>query len=206
MNGISNQLSESQVAIFSKVDYSTPTMANPSYEEIVGLHYQNLYRFAMSLCNQDAEAKDLTQFAFLQLARYWHKFENGGNVKSWLYTTLHRRFIDQYRRRVRFPSVTTDEPNNGLMREEVFMEFPRFEQLDAQIIMEMLYALEEPTRVALTLFYLEDFSYKEISQMMKIPIGTVMSRIYRGKQLLASRIQALDSGNATSRSLQANEN
>ena len=161
-----------------------------SFEEIVSLHYRNLFRFGMSLCSNEADAKDLTQYAFLQFAKHQKKFERGGNVKSWLYTTLHRRFIDQYRRQVKFPSVTIDEPDSPVLEKDVFTNGPDFSGLDAEMVQEALARLDEVMRSVLTLFYLESFSYKEIAEMLGIPIGTVMSRLYRGKQQLAEDLRA----------------
>ena len=99
---------------------------------------------------------------------------------------MHRRFIDQYRRQVKFPSVTIDEPDSPILESDVFADAPDFSSFDAEMVRNALDELDENTKSVLMLYYLESFSYKEIAQSLDIPIGTVMSRLYRGKQQLAS--------------------
>ncbi len=189
MNATMEPAVESRVAILNNLSYPSTTMATPTFEEIVGNHYRNLFRFGMSLCSNEADAKDLTQYAFLQFARNQHKFEKGGNAKSWLYTTLHRRFIDQYRRQVKFPNVTIDEPDSPVLQHDVFSEGPDFSSFDAEMVHDALSQLDEAMRSVLSLYYLESFSYKEIAHTLEVPIGTIMSRLYRGKQQLAAILQ-----------------
>ncbi|TVR52129.1 MAG: RNA polymerase sigma factor [Puniceicoccaceae bacterium] len=159
---------------------------NPeSFRAIVHDWYDPLYRFALSLCRNPDDALDLTQSAFHKLAANAGRLREDNKAKSWLFSTLHREFIDHYRRSRRFPSTSLDlvaEPSHESPR-------PPGSSLDAADALELLDALDERYRAPLSLFYLESFSYKEIAAVLDIPIGTVMSRLRRAKDQLRARLE-----------------
>jgi RNA polymerase sigma-70 factor, ECF subfamily len=152
-----------------------------SFENIVNAHYEPLYRFALSLARSEADAGDLVQQTFYRWAMKGDQLRDKSKVKSWLFTTLHREFLGQRRHEDKFPKVeiSTDDGH------ELAAESPSPEkQLDGASVMSALQKLDETYRAPLALFYLEEHSYRDIAEILEIPIGTVMSRISRGKELL----------------------
>jgi len=147
------------------------------FEQIVDTHYAALYRFALSLARSEATAADLTQQTFYLWAAKGHQLRDRSKVKSWLFTTLYREHLGTKRHEARFPHVELDE---------VTAELPETAEtgaveIDAAVAREALQKIEEAYRAPLTLFYLQDFSYREIADVLSIPLGTVMSRLSRGK-------------------------
>jgi RNA polymerase sigma-70 factor, ECF subfamily len=171
-------------------------------ESIVIRFYAPLYRYALSLSKREAEAVDLTQQTFFILARNSDEIRDVSKVKSWLFTTLRREFLRSVRFQSKHPHVEVrpdiqDSPSVGSDAERA---------LDAKFVVEALFRVEETYRIALELFYLGELSYKEIAQALEIPIGTVMSRLSRGKdQLKALLVAALSESETTIISLQRNE-
>ena len=125
----------------------------------------------------------MTQQAFFLWASKGHQLRDRSKAKSWLFTTLYREFLGRRRHEVRFPSVELDE-----VREEEVAISPNINAFDSATVVQALQEVEEPFRAPLTLFYLEQFSYQEIADMLAVPIGTVMSRLSRGKCLLRQRL------------------
>lgn len=162
-------------------------MAGDEFTRLVDAHYASLFRFALSLTKNAADAGDLTQQTFLIWAQRGHELRDIGKAKSWLFTTLYREFLRICRRSER------TEPLEELEPAEADFAAPDpecFAGERAGLALEALYQIDEVYRVPLTLFYLKDFSYKDIAQMLDVPIGTVMSRLARGKaQLSASLAQ-----------------
>ncbi|MBC2605258.1 RNA polymerase sigma factor [Pelagicoccus albus] len=153
-------------------------------QTIVDDHYQNLYRFAMSLTRSADDAWDLTQEAFLRLAKKRSSIRSAAAIKSWLYTTLYREFLRIAKRGSRFDSWEESAPVEIEMEEES----PQIRASEAQDVMEGLLALKDGYRQVVSLYYLESYSYKEIASILQIPIGTVMSRLARGKDMLRSHL------------------
>lgn len=153
---------------------------NATFEEIVNAYYEPLYRFAFSLTHEEADARDYTQETFAQLSRKAGQIEDKSKIKSWLFTTLYRSFVDSHRRRVRFPQVETE----GVLDQMPARSADAGEQLDAEAVMKALQMVPEVFRVPLTLFYLDQHSYLEIAGILNVPVGTIMSRISRGRAAL----------------------
>ena len=152
-----------------------------SFENIVNAHYEPLYRFALSLARSEADAGDLVQQTFYRWATKGGQLRDRSKVKSWLFTTLHREFLGQRRHEDKFPKVEISADDGH----ELAAEAPSPEkQLDGASVMSALQKLDETYRAPLALFYLEEHSYRDIAEILEIPIGTVMSRISRGKELL----------------------
>jgi RNA polymerase sigma-70 factor (ECF subfamily) len=157
------------------------------FEELVDAHYQALYRFGMSLTRDANMAADLVQETFCIWAAKGDQLKDRSKAKTWLFTTLHREFLN-YRRRA---SKFSDEPI-GEDSAEAAASAPEDaeRQMDGQRAMELLGALEETYRAPLALFYLQQHSYKEIAEILDVPIGTVMSRLSRGKEMLRRKMTA----------------
>ena len=139
-----------------------------------------LYRFALSLSRRESDAADLTQQTFLLWAKKGHQLRDPGKVKTWLFTSLYREFLGRKRQQDRF----VDVENNPEAISAQVIPATVVNQMDGEIVQHALLALEEIYRAPLTLFYLQQHSYKEIAKTLEIPIGTVMSRISRGKDQL----------------------
>jgi len=157
-----------------------------NFEEIVDRFYPMLFRFALSLARNEADACDLTQQTFSVWAAKGHLLRDETKVKSWLFTTLYREFISNRRREIRWPKEELSAVEHELpcaMPETV-------DCLESDQVMEVLNSIDETFRSPLTLFYLQEHSYEEIARILKIPIGTVMSRLSRGKQKLQQALLA----------------
>ncbi|HEV7924414.1 MAG TPA: RNA polymerase sigma factor [Verrucomicrobiae bacterium] len=151
-------------------------MTNLDFEAVVADYYEALYQFAISLTRSEADACDLTQQTFYIWATKGHQLRDGSKIKSWLFTTLHRGFLESRRRQTRFPHSTLEETDTNLP-----VILPEADhRLDALQAVEALGQVDEGYRASVALFYLEDCSYKEIADILEVPIGTVKSRISRG--------------------------
>jgi len=153
-------------------------------EEAVQLHYRRIYHFSLHLSRNPDDAADLTQHAYEMLATKIHTISDISKVKSWLHTTVYRKFIDQRRRSQRFPSVELGEEH---LSDSAHMNRGEI-HLDAEVALKALHQLDDDLRAPLSLFYLENYTYKEIAEALAIPAGTVMSRLYRGKKCLYESI------------------
>lgn len=151
-------------------------MTGPDFESVVAQYYEPLYKFAFSLTRTEADACDLTQQTFYVWATKGHQLRDASKIKSWLFTTLHRGFLESRRRQTRFPHHELDE---------VHFELPvvspeKISQLDSAQVLDALGKVDEVYQAPVALFYLEDCSYKEIAEILDVPMGTVKSRMARG--------------------------
>ena len=161
------------------------TLDPQTFEDIVNRYYEPLYRFAFSLARTEADASDLTQETFREFAAKARQLRDTSKAKSWLFTTLYRAFVDKRRRLNRYPEVESGAVENELPALEP--EAPG--KMDAAAARAALVRLDETYRAPLALFYLEDHSYLEIAEILGIPIGTVMSRLSRGRALLRELLE-----------------
>jgi len=150
--------------------------AEEQFETIVREHYQPLFRFAMSLARTENDAGDLTQQTFYLWASKGHQLRDFSKVKTWLFTTLHRLFLQARRRQGRFSHQEL---------ETVADELPSVtpisaDRVDSSQVLRALARVDEIYQAAVALFYLEDLSYNEIAVILDSPVGTVKSRIARG--------------------------
>ena len=176
--------------------------SDSQFELIVSEHYQALFRFAMSLTRAESDASDLTQQTFYVFAIKGHQLREISKVKTWLFTTLYNAFIQGRRRQVRFPHHEL---------EAVDSELPTLlpEGANRAACSEVLLALakvDERFQAPLALFYLEDYSYKEIAGILGVPLGTVKSRLTRGitqlRHLLSPPLRADEEPDQISDALQ----
>ena len=150
------------------------------FESLVQDYYRDLYHFAFSLARNPAEASDLVQETFHIWARKGSQLRDQRSAKSWLFTTLHREFLQTCRHQSRFPEVELDEARDELPEFSANMA----DKLDAAAVLAAMENLSTTYRAPLALYYLEDYSYREIAEILEIPLGTVQSRIARGKARL----------------------
>jgi RNA polymerase sigma-70 factor (ECF subfamily) len=164
-------------------------MLGHSFEGVVERYYEPLYKFAFSLSRTEADACDLTQQTFYIWATKGHQLADVTKTKTWLFTTLHRAFLQKRRRETRFP-------HHELVETDADLPFTLpviAADLDASHALEALSRVDEIYQAPVALFYLEDCSYKEIAEVLDVPIGTVKSRLARGlsqlKKLLTTAVE-----------------
>src|SRR6478752_1009343 len=143
------------------------------FEGLVARYYESLYQFAFSLARSEADACDLTQQTFYVWATKGHPLREPGKVKTWLFTTLHRLFLETCRRQTRFPHQEIDSADAELP----VITPAEVNGLDAIQVLTALTRVDEAFQAPVTLFYLQDCSYKEIAEILGLPLGTVKSRI-----------------------------
>jgi RNA polymerase sigma-70 factor (ECF subfamily) len=159
-------------------------MDGNSFESVVNAYYEPMYRFALSLTRHEADACDLTQQTFYRWATKGGQLRDKSKAKSWLFTTLYREFLGQRRHEDKFPKVEISSVDAA----ELAMDSPLpGKQLDGANVLSALQQLDETYRAPLVLFYLEENSYRDIAEILDVPIGTVMSRISRGRDLLRKK-------------------
>ena len=162
-------------------------------------HMPSLYSAALRMTRNPADAEDLVQETYLRAYRGYGGFTEGTNLKAWLYRILTNTFINRYRAKKRRPEETEfddvedfylyrrlgglEEARAGRSAEDELMDlFPE------QEVKEAVESLPENFRMAVLLADVEGFSYKEIAEILDIPIGTVMSRLHRGRKQLQKRL------------------
>jgi RNA polymerase sigma-70 factor, ECF subfamily len=164
------------------------------FTELTMPHMQALYTAALRMTRNPADAEDLVQETFLKAYRAFDRYEDGTNIRAWLYKILTNTFINSYRAAKRRPEKADVEDVEDLYlyrrlgelrggegrsaEEEVFERFTDDE------VKAAIESLPESFRIAVLLADVEGFSYKEIADITEVPIGTVMSRIHRGRKAL----------------------
>jgi RNA polymerase sigma-70 factor (ECF subfamily) len=165
-------------------DYLGGNSVAMNFEDLVQTFYRPLYQFAYSLSRAEADACDLTQQTFYVWAQKGHQLKDEAKVKTWLFTTLHREFLRSRRRQTRFPHVDLDAAADELPSQEPL----DVSGLDSSIVLDALAEVDERYRVPLSLFYMDDLPYQEIAEVLEVPLGTVQSRIARGKAQLQQNL------------------
>jgi RNA polymerase sigma-70 factor (ECF subfamily) len=159
------------------------------FESLVASYYEPLYQFAFSLARDEADACDLTQQTFCIWAAKGHQLRDVSKVKTWLFTTLHREFLGSRRRQTRFPHVELEHASAELP----VVSPASTNRLDAAQVLDTLACLDEIYQAPVALFYLQDYSYNEIAEILDVPLGTVKSRLTRG----LGRLHQMLAGDAT---------
>ena len=153
----------------------------------------SLYSTALRMTRNTAEAEDLVQDTYLRAFRFFDKFEEGTNFKAWVFKILTNTFINKYRKKARTPQqVQFEKVEFGIENQEEFQESKQWSGFDQTNYDELfdddikgaLAQLSNDFRMVILLADVEGFSYKEIADIINRPIGTVMSRLFRGRKML----------------------
>lgn len=170
------------------------------YDEAIPL-LDSLYAGALRMTRNPADAEDLVQETMLRAYRAFDRFEAGTNLKAWLFRILTNAYINVYRKKQREPQkISSDEIEDFDLYQELKNHDPRYTRspetivLDSIVdsdIVEALDDLPEQFRLAVVLSDVEDFTYAEMAEIMEVPLGTVMSRLHRGRKALQKRLWEL---------------
>jgi RNA polymerase sigma-70 factor (ECF subfamily) len=160
-----------------------------TFERLTFGHMDALYRVALQMTRNSADAENLVQDTYLRAYRFFHKHERGSNLRVWIFTIMRNLFINDYRKnQSRSRDVELDAVDERL-------DAPPDEAVDAQRVISSpalqmaLGSLSEESRTMLVLAYVEGFRYQEIADLMGRPIGTVLSRVLRARQRLRRKLQ-----------------
>jgi RNA polymerase sigma-70 factor (ECF subfamily) len=152
-----------------------------------------LYNTAYRMTRNSEDAEDLVQETYLKAYRYYDKFEEGTNFKAWLFKIMKNTFINNYRRKQNAPALSDfadiEENFESQVNEDAVKQIknPEDELLENVLDEDVQKALDKlppDYRMVVILADLEGFSYKEIADILEVPVGTVMSRLYRGRRLM----------------------
>jgi RNA polymerase sigma-70 factor (ECF subfamily) len=191
------------------LDYKHTDRTRRDFECLALGHINPLYSAALRLTKNDRDAEDLVQDTFLRAFRFFDKFERGTNMKAWLFKILTNTFINRYRRRVKERSVVEgaarESASNGTAQGFVALDATEtsanpeqylFDRLLSDDVLHAIDGLPIDFRLVVILADLQEFSYKEIAEILDCPVGTVMSRLYRGRKLLQKQLlgYAIDQG------------
>jgi RNA polymerase sigma-70 factor (ECF subfamily) len=160
-------------------------------------HMDALYAYAVNLTRNSHDAQDLVQETFIKALKNFHRYQKGTNCKAWLFRILTNTFLNQQRAKKRRRSVENDAlPDIELQVAEHHADQGIYRSVEAQVLDRMMSAtvreavdsLPPDFRTVLLLADLEDFSYKEIAEVVGCPVGTVMSRLYRARKQMQRKL------------------
>lgn len=157
---------------------------------------QALYRTALRMTKNHNDAEDLVQEAFVKAYRFWDRFEPGSNCRAWLFKIMTNIFINEYRAKARSPvAVNIDDIDDNFLYGQLAAggagenpERKLFSKIFDDDINRAIDSLPDDFRVVVVLSFLEGFSYQEIAEIADLQLGTVKSRLHRGRKLLQKEL------------------
>ena len=174
-------------------DHENPDQRRARFERDAMQYVNQLYAAALRMARNPADAEDLVQEAYTKAFSSFHQYKPGTNLKAWLYRILTNTYINLYQKRQREPyQAHTDTVEDWQLAQASSHDSQGLESAEAEALSRLpdddvkraLQAIPEDFRMAVYYSDVEGFSYKEISEIMNSPIGTVMSRLHRGRKLL----------------------
>jgi RNA polymerase sigma-70 factor (ECF subfamily) len=176
---------------------ATKTEKHKAFEHEALPHADILYNYALRMTNDPADADDLVQETFLKAFRFWDKYEQGTNIRAWLFRILKNSYINRYRKVSKEPdTVDYDEVQNfyASIRDESAdpndLQQSIFGNLLEDEVAGAIAELPEDFRTVVILSDIEGLPYEEIAEFVDCPVGTVRSRLHRGRKLLRARLFA----------------
>lgn len=159
-------------------------------------HMDALYRTALRMTKNDSDAEDLVQEAYTKAYRFWDKFEPGSNCRAWLFKIMTNIFINEYRSKSRTPvSVNVDDIDDnflyGQLAQGVTEDDPEkrfFAKVFDADVKKAIEELPDDFRTVVILSFIEGFAYQEIAEIANLQLGTVKSRLHRGRKLLQKKL------------------
>jgi RNA polymerase sigma-70 factor, ECF subfamily len=158
-------------------------------------HMGILYNYALRMTNNSADADDLLQETYLKAYRFWEKYEQGTNIRAWLFRIMKNSYINRYRKETKEPDMVDYDEVRG------YYNTVRGESAGANDLQESLFgnllddevakavaSLPEDFRTVVILCDIEGMTYEEIAEMVDCPLGTVRSRLHRGRNLLRAKL------------------
>lgn len=169
---------------------------NTRFERDAIVFMDQLYAAALRYTKNPEDARDLLQDTYLKAFNSFHQFEEGTNLRAWLYRVLTTTFINSYRKDQRRPQLASGELEDWQLAQAQShtsdlgksAEAEALENLPDSDIKRALQEIPEEFRIAVYLADVEGFSYKEIAEIVNVPAGTVMSRLHRGRKLLREKL------------------
>lgn len=176
---------------FNKSSQDAPELAE--FEKVALPHIDELYATALRYTKSEKDAEDLVQETFLKAFTNFHRYEKGTNCRAWLFTILTNTFINRFRRKKKEREILNADDLRNIEQNFIDRERAEFYQNPEKgalfrtfstDLKHALTSLPEEFRTVVVLADLNDFSYKEIAHILDVPVGTVMSRLFRGRKLM----------------------
>lgn len=180
------------------LDFRRSNHSKQEFETLALSHLDPLYSAALRLTKNERDAEDLVQDTCMRAFRFFDKFERGTNMKAWLFKILTNTFINRYRRKVKERNVVEGSERDAVHERFIsrdatdFAANPEqylFDRLLSDDVLRAIDGLPIDFRLVVILADLQEFSYKEIAEILDCPVGTVMSRLFRGRKLLQKTLR-----------------
>lgn len=157
-------------------------------------HMSLLYNYSLRMTNSTADAEDLLQDTYLKAYRFWDKYEKGTNIRAWLFRIMKNSYINRYRKETKEPDFVDYDEVQGFAT--LARDFPgesgglqeAFGNLLDDDVADAISSLPDDFRTVVILCDIEGLTYEEIADFVECPVGTVRSRLHRGRKLLRSRL------------------
>jgi RNA polymerase sigma-70 factor, ECF subfamily len=185
------------------LDFRPSNRTKQEFEALALTHLDSLYASALRLTKNERDAEDLVQDTCMRAYRFFDKFERGTNIKAWLFRILTNTFINRYRRKVK-ERAATEGPEQEAVQALFFSQDATdqasnperflFDRLLSDDVLRAIDSLPIDFRMVVILADLQEFSYKEIADILACPVGTVMSRLFRGRKLLQKMLRDYAAG------------
>lgn len=172
------------------------TEKRKSFEREAMPHTDALYRTALRMTKNDSDAEDLVQETMVKAYRFWDKFEQGSNCRAWLFKIMTNIFINDYRSKSRAPqSVDVDDIDDNYLYSQLVTQSDEdnperklFAKIFDEDVRKAIEELPDDFRLVVVLSFLEGFAYQEIAEIADLQLGTVKSRLHRGRKLLQKKL------------------